>query len=127
MKGYETERRLPDVPASFTAAILQGGARIRRYERQKKRVRRLAAAAACATLLIGAAVLLLMRPGIPDASVTLAPPETALKDVWVHPEDAYYHLAEDCPRAREDAVKMQKDTAREFEKEACPECIGGED
>lgn len=124
MDRRKANGNLAYAPKSFTDAILRGGEDIRRHERRKRRLFRLSAAA-LAVVLAGTLGVVSLRFRRRE-DVTLAPSKGAPRQVWTHPEDAFYHRSSECRACLNGAVEMQMDTAKEFGKEACAECMWGD-
>ena len=121
---------LPEAPEEFTQAILESRARIHRYEVRRGRRRRrlmLAAAVTAAMCAVGGGLFKMRLPGVDSVALEArsAPAAaTELPDaVFAHQEDAYFHVTLDCAQCRKDAVLLPYDTARNFQKLACPICM----
>lgn len=109
--------RLPEVPTEFTEAILKGGRKIRR-RRQLRTLSAVAAGLVMATF----AGMTLTRPA-EDMVLTETTDAAQLREVWAHPDDAYYHADPACEACAHGSVLLEKTTALEFGKEACGKCV----
>ncbi|MEE1199548.1 MAG: hypothetical protein U0L09_02740 [Christensenellales bacterium] len=115
----DRKMQLPEPPKSFTDAIRSGGRKIR----FRRRLRRLSAAVACLIAVVTVAAHSVLLPVGRDAVLDDTPVQILPKTVWAHPEDSCYHRTVDCPACHAGAVQLSRETALQFRKEPCPQCV----
>ena len=136
MNEREIKKLLSEMTPPMVNVFNDGMQKIHRYERRKKRMVWMISSA-CMAVILGLSLHFVNTREIRDSVITsyspviesnnpIAPTETSscITTVWViiHPDDIYYHKANDCPMTIEESVSLPLETAVELRKEPCDIC-----